>query len=98
MEVSSSQELIGDVLSNVGQSAKETKDPPEVTSPHKPIKPAQVHVANDEQWASQGTMKAQSGRGRIKKLTREHGLNQGMVSEAQVPIIGLKRLGSQIFS
>ena len=65
MEVFGPQGLIGDVLSNVVQNAKETKDPPEVTSTHKPT--AQVYAANEEQRASQGTMKAQGGRGRIKK-------------------------------
>ena len=43
-------------------------------------------------------MKAQTGRGRIKKLARELRQNQGMISEAQVPLIGLKRPRTQFFS
>ena len=46
---------------------------------------------------SQGITKAQSARGRIKKLAREQGLNQGMDSETKSPILGSKRLSSQSF-
>jgi len=86
------------MLSNVGQNTKETNDPPEVTSPHKLAKLAQAHTTNEKQPVSQGITKAQGGKGQIKKLAREQGLNQGMDSKTQAPIIGLKRLSSQIFS
>ena len=46
---------------------------------------------------SQGITKAQGGRGQIKKLAREQGLNQGMDSETKSPILGSKRLSSQSF-
>ena len=73
---------MGDVVSKVGQNVMEAQDPPEVTSPHKPSKSAQIHAANENHQTSQGAMKAQTGRGRIKKLARELGQNQDMNSEA----------------
>jgi len=97
METSSTRELVCDTLSNMGRNAQESKDPPEVTSPHKPTNLAQAYETSGEQQADQGVIKAQAGRGRIKKLAREQGLTQGKVFEAQSSIIGLKRLGSQIF-
>ena len=56
----------------------------------------QAHEISGKQ-ADQGVVKAQAGRGQIKKLAREQGLAQGKVSESQSSILGLKRLGFQIF-
>ena len=91
------QKSMSDVLSKMGQNTLKTNDHPEVTSPHKPLKPAHFED-NKEQRSDQGIIKAQGGRGRIKKLARELGPAQGMDSETKNLIIGTKRLGSQIFS
>ena len=73
MEVFGTQESEGDVLSKMGQSgqkgvsdllskmvqsAHEINDHPEVTSPHKPLKPAHAYEDNNEQWLDQGITKA----------------------------------------
>ncbi|KAL0012555.1 hypothetical protein SO802_007663 [Lithocarpus litseifolius] len=75
----------------------ESEDPVEATSPHKPTKSAQANEVKGEQQIAQDNMKAQVGRGRIKKLAREQGLVQGKDSKAQSSTIGFKHLGSQIF-
>ena len=97
METSSTRELACDTLSNMGRNIQEPKDLLEATNPHKPTNLAQAYETSGEQQADQGVIKAQVGRVRIKKLAREQGLTQGKVSEAQNSVIGLKRLGSQIF-
>ncbi|KAL0012991.1 hypothetical protein SO802_000060 [Lithocarpus litseifolius] len=87
MEVSGTQVLASNVLPKMGQNMHVSKDPPEATSPHKPTKSTQVNEvkgehtksaqANEvkgEQQIAQDNMKAQVGRGRIKKLAREQGL------------------------
>ena len=91
-------EIVSDVLSKRGQSAQETENSPEVTSPQKPKKSTQAYEVNTEQKTGQGIMKIQNGKGRIKKLARVQGLAQGKDVKAQSPIIGLKRQGSLIFS
>ena len=48
MDTSGTQEMMGDVVSKVGQNVMEAQDPAEVTSPHKPSKLAQTHAANRE--------------------------------------------------
>ena len=44
----SGQKGVSDVLSKMGQSAHEINDHPEVTSPHKPLKPAHAYEDNNE--------------------------------------------------
>ena len=63
-------EIVSDALSKRGQSAQETENSPEVTSPQKPKKSTQAYEVNTEQKTGQGIMKIQNGKGRIKKLAR----------------------------
>ena len=109
MEVSGIQENEGNVLSKMGQSAQKGVSDrlliigpsehvhPEVTNPHKPLKLAQAYEDNYVQRPDQGITKAQTGRGKIKKLARELGQTQGKDFKTKNFILGTKRLGSQNF-
>lgn len=93
----SAKETPGDALSKMGQSMKETDVSTKVTSPHKPRYVAQVHETSPEQKAGQMANKAQKGKGQMKKIAREKGLNQGQVTEVKSQFIGIKRQGSLTF-
>ena len=68
MVVSGTKERLGDVVTKVGQNIKEAQDPPKATSPHKSLKPAQIHATNENHQTSQGAMKAKLEGAELRSL------------------------------
>ena len=89
---------VQDAFSKVGFPCQKVKNSHEVTSPNKPKKEYQAGVTAVDHNSAHEVSKIQKRNGRLKRVAREKGQAQTQGAENKSQILGVKRLGSVIFT